>query len=585
LLLFFSILLTSGCQKTETNGSGILNPVNDNEMVTGGVNGIVIDENNQPVAGATVTCGANTATTDIYGSFRFRNISLSKANGTVKVTRNGYFTAYRSFISIAGRINNVRIKLLPKTNAGNFSAATGGSISIAGGGKLVMPATTVTDAGGAVYLGQVNVTMTWIDPSSPDLPNIVMGDLRGITTAGDERGLSTFGMLGVELTGSGGQSLKIASGKTAELTFPIPASLQGNAPATIDLWYFDEATARWKQDGTATKTGSNYVANVSHFSFWNCDASFPVIDLCMSVVNSNNVPLINLQVRIKRVVNNTYGYGRTDSLGNVCGKVPKDEALVLEFLDQCNAVIYSQNIGPFSGNATLPPITLNIPAANSLVITGIITNCSNTNVTNGAAVIYVAGGNNYVVPVTNGTFTLNIIRCSGGTLNFTVLGIDYSTVQQSVPVSASGTNGIINVGTIQACGTSSLQFAQYIVDGIPFNFASPPDQFVCNDSTGLWGIYTKKTSFSGYHQGCCGFIYLFSLSFPNNQLPGTFPILQGQMIYATFVATSFVNPNPVVNITAFGPPGVGFIEGNFSEMMNVSGTPKMVNCNFRILRN
>ncbi|MGH2553115.1 MAG: carboxypeptidase-like regulatory domain-containing protein, partial [Chitinophagaceae bacterium] len=509
LFLFFSLLIITGCQKEITAPGNGTNPgagVNDNIMVTGGVSGIVVDENDYPVTGATVSSGAFTTITDRYGSFRFSNISLSKANGTVKVVRNGYFTSYRSFYAVAGRINNVRIKLLPKTNSGNFSASSGGTVSIAGGGKLVVTANSISDAGGAAYSGQVNVAMAWIDPSSPDLPYVVMGDLRGITTGGEERGLSTYGMLGVELTNGAGQPLKIASGRTAELTFPIPVSLQVNAPATIDLWHFDEATARWKQEGTATKSGSNYVANVSHFSFWNCDAPFPLIDLCMSFVNANNVPLINVQVRIKRLVNNTYGYGRTDSLGNLCGKVPKDEALLLEVLDQCNAVVYSQNIGPFSANTTLPPITVNIPAANNLVITGTITNCSNANVTNGAALIYVAGGNHYTVPVTNGTFTLSLVRCTSGILNFTVLGIDYATSQQSIPVGGSGTTGIINMGTIQACGTSSAQFIEFLIDGTPINFVNPPDNFNYIDSVGTVP-YSNNTAIYAYRQNAGTTLY------------------------------------------------------------------------------
>ena len=330
-------------------------------MVSASVRGTVVDENNRPVQGATVSSGTNTTTTDRYGSFRFNNINLSKANGYVKVTKTGYFTGSRTFISTAGRTHNVRIKLLPKTNAGNFAGTAGGTINITGGGKLVIPATAVTDAGGSAYSGTVNVAMTWIDPTSNDLPNIIPGDLRGVTTTNEERGLQTFGMLGVELTGNTGQALKIATGKTAELTFPIPASLQGNAPATIDLWNFDEATGRWKQEGTATKNGNNYIAQVSHFSFWNCDAPFPLVELCMTILSSaDNVPLNNVQVRIKRP-NGSYGYGRTDSLGNLCGKVPKNEALVLEILGQCNNVVYSQNIGPFSSDASLGTITVTLP--------------------------------------------------------------------------------------------------------------------------------------------------------------------------------------------------------------------------------
>jgi hypothetical protein len=590
-ILFFGIAFCfqclTGCQR-EIDDPGVNPPilpgVNDSELVTGGINGIVVDENNRPVAGATITSGSNTATTDRYGTFRFRNISLSKANATVKVTFNGYFNAYRTFIAVAGRINNVRVKLIPKSNSGNFSAPTGGTITISGGAKLVMPANAVTDAGGIAYTGAVNVAMTWIDPSSADLQNILMGDLRGITTTNQERGLSTYGMIGVELTGAGGQPLKVAAGKTAELTFPIPATLQGSAPATIDLWHFDEATARWKQEGTATKTGANYIAQVSHFSFWNCDAPFPLIDLCMSFKDADGLPLNNAQVRIKRTVNGSYGYGRTDSVGNLCGKVPKDEALILEVLDQCNAVVFSQNIGPFSTNTTLPQITVTIPAPNSLTISGTLTNCANGNVTNGAAVIYMAGGNSYVVPVTNGAFSLSIIRCSSGTLNFTVLGVDYQTIQQSVPVSGTGTTGTVNVGTIQACGTSAAQFIELMIDGVPTNFVAPPDNIASVDSSNAPPPYTNNTSIYGSRQGG-GTSSFISLTFPNNSIAGTYPITYCMIGINNTTSTGIVSPSPVVNVTTFGPAVTGFVEGSFSIQMNIGGTPKNVTCTFRAKRN
>ena len=588
LLFSLTFILTTGCQQDLENpnpGTGVTPtiPVNDNETVTGGINGIVVDENNQPVVGAAVTSGTNSTTTDRYGAFRFRNISLSKANGRVKVVKAGYFNGFRTFVSVAGRINNIRLKLLPKTNAGTFSGSGGGTVNITGGGKLVMPAAAVTDASSTAYSGTVNVAMAWIDPSSADLPNIVMGDLRGITTAGEERGLSTYGMLGVEMTGSGGQALKIATGKTAELTFPIPASLQSSAPATIDLWHFDEATARWKQEGTATKTGTNYIAQVSHFSFWNCDAPFPLIDLCMTLVNGDGQPLNNVQVRIKRP-NGSYGYGRTDSTGSLCGKVPKSEALVLEVLDQCNTVIYTQNIGPFSANASLGNITVNIPAVNNLVITGTVTNCAAGNVTSGAAVIYITGGHHYTVPVTNGTFTLSVLRCSGSSVNFTVLGIDYSTSQQSIPVSGTGTTGIVNVGTLQACGTSSAQFIEVMIDGSPINFTAPPDEIRATDTL-TSGAFSNNTYIIAMKQSGGTSTGYISFSFGNNAIAGTYPIgfcniSAGNSVFAQQI----ISPNPTVTITAFGPVATGFIEGNFSIQMNFSGTTKNVVCTFRVRR-
>ena len=590
LLAIFSttLILFTGCQK-ELSGSITNNlPDIDKETVNAGVRGIVLDENNQPVMGATVSSGTNNTTTDRYGVFSFKNITLSKANGWVKVNRNGYYTAFRSFATTASRIHNVRIRLLPKIVVGNFSGSTGGTISISGGGKLMMPAAAVIDAGGNAYTGTVNVAMTWIDPSSTNLPEIVQGDLRGITTGGEERGLETFGMLGVELTGTGGQILNIANGKTAELTFPIPASIIANAPTTIELWNFDEATARWRQEGQATKNGSNYVAQVSHFSFWNCDAPFPLINLCMTLVNaSNSQPLNNVQVRIKRP-NGSYGSGWTDSLGNLCGKVPQNEALVLQVMDQCNNVVFTQNIGPFSSNATLGTISVTIPTTQSLTITGTLVNCTNGNVTNGAAVIYTSNSYSYSVPVTNGTFSFTILRCSSTTINFSVLGVDYSTLQQGTPVSGSGTSGTVNLGSIQACGTSSSQFIEYLVDGSPSVFTVPPDNINTSDSssTGTYSNNTNVVSIRTNSGGGTTTTNYSSFNFSNNLAPGTYPLNSCVVGEGNGnVPQQIITVNPVVNISIFGPPVTGFIEGNFNIQMNFSGTPKNVICNFRVRRN
>lgn len=586
----FSLFILTGCQRELENpnpGSGITNPViNDNIMVVGAVRGMVIDENNQPVEGASVTSGSSTATTDRYGVFFFNNINLSKANGYVKVIKPGYFNGIRTFISTAGRIHNVRIRLLPKVNSGSFTGATGGTISLSGGGKLVMPANAVTDASGSAYTGAVDVAMTWIDPTDQNLPEIVPGDLRGISTTGAERGLETYGMLGVEMTGPGGQLLKIATGKTAELTFPIPTALSGTAPASIDLWHFDEATGRWKQEGTAVKSGSNYIAQVSHFSFWNCDAPFLLINLCMTIVNAGtSQPMNNVQVRIKRS-NGSYGAGWTNAEGNLCGKVPKDEALTLQIMDQCNTVVYSQNIGPFTADASLGNIAVTLAAVNSLTISGTVTNCAGANVTNGAAVIYTGGAYSYTVPVVNGTFSHTIIRCNTGSLNFTVMGIDYSVQQQGNPVGGSGTTGTVNIGTVQACGTSSAQFVEILINGNPINFTAPPDFISSGDTGNTVGPIRISAYKPGSGPGGTNLTSSFNLSFTDpTGIPGNFPITSCNIFASPDVSQQIVSPSPIVTITTFGSPVTGFIAGNFAMQMMFGATPKNVSGSFRVKRN
>ncbi len=560
--------------------------VNDNITVVAGVRGTVIDDAGRPVSAAMVTCGGQTQMTDRYGNFSFRNVSISKANGSVKVSKQGYFTHFRSFVSMAGRIHQVRIQLLPKSNSGSFDAAAGGTITLPNGAKLTIPSSAVADASGNGYRGQVQVAMTWIDPSSNNLPDIVMGDLRGITTGGEERGLETYGMIGVELTSPSGLPLNLANGKKADLSFPIPASLAATAPATIDLWYFNETRARWLQEGSATKSGNTYLAQVSHFSFWNCDAPFPLIDLCMTLQSATgNMPLNNVSVRIRRP-NNSHGYGRTDSVGRLCGKVPKNEALTLMVMDQCGSVVYSQNIGPFSSNTDLGTVQVNIPPANTLIISGTLTDCSNNPVTNGAALIYTGGTHSYTVPITNGTFSHTILRCSGGTLNFSVLGVNYNTMQQGVVYSGSGTVGAVNVGAIQACGTSATEFIELLVDGTPYNFISPPDEINLSDSTSTspsnaWVIGRRIVQGGGNTTTT-----MLNFNFNHNGVAANNLSLLGASVFLspTLNSQQIVTPNPTLNLTVYGPVATGFVEGNFNVTMNFGGTNRNVVCTFKVRR-
>lgn len=576
------IILTcmNACKKND-GGPGTIPdiPVDDAPTYSASIRGVVVNENDQPVAGATVTSGSSTATTDNNGVFRFNNIQLSAANGSVKVSKNGYFTGVRSFKTISGRIHNIRLKLLPKTSAGNFLAASGGTVSLASGGKLVIPAGAISDGNGNPYSGTVDVAMTWINPTSPDLPDIIMGDLRGITTDGIERGLQTFGMLGVELKGGTGQSLNLSAGKTAELTFPIPTALQGNAPATIDLWHFDEATARWKQEGAATKSGSNYIGTVSHFSFWNCDAPFPLAYVCMKLFKSpGNEPLNNVSVRIRKVSDNSAGYGFTDSLGNICGAVPKNEPLVLEVLGPCYNAVASQNIGPFSDNADIGDIAMTIEPSNYITINGKLTDCNNVNVSNGAVYISMPRGYSYSAPISNGDFSISVLNCNSGNVEITATGVNYATLQQGQPIVTSTSTGSLNLGTIQACGTTAEEYLQLSVDGSPINYIVPADSLVAYSSggsggyafsTNLWAI--RRTNSNS-----------FNLDFNNNAAPGIYPVTNCFIQAGGSIGTSqqIVTASPVVTITSFAAYP-GFIQGSFVFQMNFSGTTKNVTGNFK----
>ena len=465
LLSTFLVIFTLGCKREsvlENPIDPILPPpttvtvVNDLIQVTASVSGIVLDESNAPIANAVVTSGAATTTTNSNGMFIFQSISLSKENGSVTVLKAGYFKGIRSFKTIAGKNHTVRLQLVQRVLSGTINAAAGGTINAGGGASIIFPAAAFVTSLSATYTGTVNVYSRWINPTAANLPFIIPGDLRGVGTNGAENILETYGMVGAELEDASGNTLKIATGKKATISFPLPASLQANAPTTIQLWHFDDATARWKENGTATKAGITYTAQVDKFSFWNVDlANANFINLDYTLINATtNSPLVSTSTRIKRA-NGNYGYGVTNNAGFVSGLVPKNESLVLEVISSCNTIIYSQNINALSVNTSLGNINASLPSQ-TLTFTGTVLNCNGAPVSNGYIPLYLTGGGGgYAAISATGTFTFSLINCSGATIAYNGQAVDNATAQQSVAFSGSATVGTISLGNINACATAA----------------------------------------------------------------------------------------------------------------------------------
>src|SRR4030095_1697489 len=547
--------------------------------VHGNVAGKVIDNNNNAVAGATVKAGSNTTTTDNRGLFRFNNIQLDKYSAVITVEKAGFFKGYRVFSVSVNNTSFVKLKLVPKTLIGSIDAAAGGAVSLPDNSKITLPASgVVVKANSQSYTGSVKVYAAAIDPASADISQIVPGSLQGTDANNYRVILQSFGMLAVELEGSSGEQLQIAPGKTAKLRFTIPSSLRSTAPATIPLWSVDETTGLWKQEGSATKGGDYYEGDVSHFSFWNCDVSSQTVFLEMTIVTAEG-PLSHVQVKLTRP-NGGSSYGYTDSSGHVGGQVPKNEALTLEVLNTCNQAIYTQNVGPFSTNTNLGTITVTLSPVNTLQITGSAVNCNNQPVTNGNVLVYFEV-HLYNRPISNGNFSLTITRCTNSTAAVEVVAVDNVANQQSSsPWTGSASTGTINTGTISACGTSSVSFINYSVDGSSFtlNTATPGDSI---------SIYSSP---SGTNQNTTA-VFGFRVSQPNMKISfytqgatvGTFPLLH--LSVNQYDSVSIVTPFNI-NITTYGAPGQ-FIEGNFTGQVRelINNNLHTVSATFRVRRN
>lgn len=584
LLAIFGFFTISSCQHDidmyvpDNNNVGqILNP----SPVQASVSGVVLDQDEQPVAGATVKSGSHTATTDSRGLFRFDNIQMDKYASVVTVEYNGYFKGIRTFSAAEGSSNFVRIKLIQKSLIGTVDAATGGAVTLPNNSVVTLQANSVIiKSSGQAYTGPINVYAANIDPTLADIAQTIPGSFQAVDNNNFRVVLKSYGMLAVQLEGQGGELLQIASGKTAKLRFTVPNSLTSAAPENIPLWSLNESTGLWEEEGTATKTGNSYEGDVAHFSFWNCDQPFAAVFLELNV-ETNGSPLPNAIVRLTRVNSpGSYSYGYTDSTGHVGGMVFSNEPLLLEVLGNCYEVIYSQTIGPFTQNTNLGTINVTLQPANSLTISGNAVDCSNQPVTSGNAYIYWEG-QVVITPINNGAFSVTLTRCNASTAPIEITVEDNVGMQQGNTWTGSvTTSGIVNTGTLTACGLTTQQWIHYEINGGPtLSFIAPIDSLVHSyDANGSLVINNFSAN---NNQGSVIYFSVHSaLSLGTGQ---TFASLYSTEIEGGNTNLTVLQGSPL-NITELGNVGE-FIAGNGTvTATSSSGNTYSVHIDFRIRR-
>jgi uncharacterized protein (TIGR02145 family) len=370
--------------------------------------GQVFDESGNPLSGATVQAGygSQSTFTDERGFFRLLDIAGFENIALVKVSKAGYFAGSRSFVPTDGQ-NRVRIALLAKNDAGNFSAAAGGQVSSEN--------VTIDFASGSIalngqpYSGNVHVAINSIDPTDTwNMSQQMPGSLVGANGQQFDV-LRSFGMAGVELTDDSGQELQLLSGTNATVRFEVPASLLADAPSTIPLWHYNETQGYWVREGEATLNGNFYEGQVSHFSFWNCDIPAQAVMCSITLLQGAQNGANPIQGAHVVITSDVFGSrpGYTNSNGLVSGLVPSNEVLEVNVYIICGTsevLVYTATIGPLAAEYSTTWSITELP--NVALVQGQLLNASGAPV---AGYVYLESGG--FVSTENGSYEL--LACTG----------------------------------------------------------------------------------------------------------------------------------------------------------------------------
>lgn len=261
--------------------------INPPELVEGrmediALSGIVRDASGTPIEGVSIVSGSSAATTNTDGFFEFDQIqvvSVPNDRSVVRFSKEGYFDVVRSMDADDDAADGAswEVVMCRKENNDFTSIKTYSSSSDqtlqAGEMKIDMPQDGYkVDGTGAGYAGKVKSEMVYLDPNNERFSEMMPGgDLAAVRSDNSSAQLVSYGMTDLNMYAENGDKLQLKEGSKAKLTFPIPAGMGENPPASIPLWSFNEKTGLWEEEGSAALQGNVYVGEVAHFSWVNLD--------------------------------------------------------------------------------------------------------------------------------------------------------------------------------------------------------------------------------------------------------------------------------------------------------------------------
>ena len=293
MALLMMLMTFASCSKIQD----LLNEGDDDDDDDGGINppelvegrmedialsGIVRDASGTPIEGVSIVSGSSVATTNTDGFFEFDQIqvvSVQNDRSVVRFSKAGYFDVVRSMDADDDAADGAswEVVMCRKENNDFTSIKTYSSSSDqtlqAGEMKIDMPQDGYkVDGTGAGYAGKVKSEMVYLDPNNERFSEMMPGgDLAAVRSDNSSAQLVSYGMTDLNMYAENGDKLQLKDGCKAKLTFPIPAGMGENPPASIPLWSFNEQTGLWEEEGSAALQGNVYVGEVAHFSWVNLD--------------------------------------------------------------------------------------------------------------------------------------------------------------------------------------------------------------------------------------------------------------------------------------------------------------------------
>ncbi|GGB22105.1 immunoglobulin-like domain-containing protein [Agarivorans gilvus] len=235
-----------------------------------------------------------------------------------RVVISSDIAGYGEYSSVTTATDQTVFMFLQPINANlTFTPTQTANLNVAGLNVVDLAPNSLVDENGNPASAELSAAITVIDPSVD--PDLMPGNFETIDTANNQVSqIESFGAISVTFSDSEGNDYNLATGQTATIRIPL-ASDANSAPDTIPLYYFDEDSGYWVEEGSASLVTNDgtpyYLGSVEHFTTWNADQIYQSVQITGCVEDSDGNPITSARIITQGASYSGQANATTDSTG------------------------------------------------------------------------------------------------------------------------------------------------------------------------------------------------------------------------------------------------------------------------------
>lgn len=213
------------------------------------------------VGNATVSINGVEGQSDGNGNFELYVPRAEDGRYVINAELDGYVPV--SQIHIGSAMEALTLEFQP-THTETFDPTVGVEAEDPSGTQISVGPNQLVDADGNEPTGDVTLNMYTYDLENEEM----VGDMSGVNDQGEEVAMESAGAFYASFEDEDGDELNVKEGETVDVSVPVE---EERPDEVLTVWSYDEETGLWVEEGVATLEDGRYVAEVSHFSYWNFD--------------------------------------------------------------------------------------------------------------------------------------------------------------------------------------------------------------------------------------------------------------------------------------------------------------------------